>query len=152
MPQQYDQVGPAKYNYEDDVSQLIESEGEFCYYVEAVETMNQYGIAARSRSNLVCVTQEPKIWIPNAFVVNGFNNIFKPTISFADFNNYQLIIYNRWGQEIFRSTNIENGWDGRKGGQILKEGQYMYYMSITDGFGNFYERRGPVMLLVGNRN
>lgn len=151
MPQEFDQVGPQKFNYEDDVYTLIETEGQFCYFVEAIEETNQYGIAARSRSNTVCVTQEPKIWIPNAIIVNGVNNEFKPVISFADFNNYQLIVYNRWGQEIFSTTDIDQGWNGRMNGQILKEGQYMYFMSISDGFGNFYERRGSVMLLVGDR-
>jgi gliding motility-associated-like protein len=81
--------------------------------------------------------------------VHGINNEFKPVISFADFDNYQMIIYNRWGDEIFKSNDITIGWDGRVGGKIVQEGQYMYYISVADGFGSLIERRGAVLMLVG---
>lgn len=94
------------------------------------------------------MTQDPKIWIPNAFIVNGVNNVFKPVISFADFENYQMIIYNRWGDQIFETTDIEEGWDGKVNGKLVQEGQYMYYISVADGFGGFNERKGAVIMLV----
>jgi len=134
--------------FEDDVYELLLTPGEFCYTVEATGNSNFLGFSPQSLSNEVCVTQQPKIWIPNAFIVNGVNNIFKPVISFADFENYKMIIYNRWGDPIFETDDIFEGWDGTVNGNLVQEGQYMYYISIADGFGGFNERRGAVLMLV----
>ncbi len=134
--------------FEDDVYELLLTPGEFCYTVEATENTNFLGFNATSLSNEVCVTQQPKIWIPNAFIINGVNNIFRPVISFADFSNYRMIIYNRWGDPIFETQDILEGWDGTVNGKIVQEGQYMYYISVADGFGGFNERRGAVIMLV----
>lgn len=144
-----DNVIASQLFYEDDVIDLLLTPGEFCYRVEARENPNFLGITGSSFSNQVCLTQEPKIWIPNAFIVYGINNEFKPVISFADFDNYQMIIYNRWGDAIFETNDINTGWDGRVGGNIAQEGQYMYYISVADGFGSLIERRGAVLMLVG---
>jgi gliding motility-associated-like protein len=137
--------------FEDDVNSLLLTSGEFCYIVEAVENPNFLGISETSRSNELCILQDPKIWVPNSIIINGFNNEFKPVISFADFDNYQLIVYNRWGDEIFKSNNIEEGWDGSVGGKQVQEGIYLYYISIVDGYGSFHERRGPIYTLIGGK-
>ena len=134
--------------YEDDVYDLLLTPGEFCYTVEAQENSNFLGISESSLSNESCVTQAPKIWVPNAFIINGVNNLFKPVIGYADFENYRMIIYNRWGDQIFETRNIEEGWDGTVNGSLVQEGQYMYYISVEDGFGGFNERRGAVLMLV----
>lgn len=133
--------------YEDDVSDLLETPGQFCYYVEAVESTNSFGISELSQSNIACVTQQPLIYVPNAMVVGGVNEIFKPVISFSDYDNYELKIFNRWGELIFVSNDINTGWEGRNDGVPLKEGVYVWVINITDGVGRFIEKRGFVTLL-----
>lgn len=135
--------------YEDDVIDYLLTKGEFCYTIEAVENPNFLGITETSLSNEVCVSQDPKIWIPNAFVVNGVNNEFFPVISFADFDNYLMLIYDRWGTVIFETRDIEEGWNGEVNGKLVQEGQYMYFISVVDGYGNYYERKGGLVMLVG---
>jgi len=138
--------------YEDDVSDQLHTKGEFCYFVIAHETANTIGISAISTSNVLCLAQPPKVWIPNAFAVNGFNDEFFPTISFADRDTYRLIIYNRWGQELFATLDIDDKWDGTKNGNLIQEGTYMYYIEISDGSGQIYEFRGPITLLIFDAN
>ncbi len=138
--------------YEDDVSDLLETPGEFCYYVEAVESMNLYGIAELSHSNRACVVQEPLIYIPNAMVVGGVNSIFKPIISYSDYESYEMKIFNRWGELIFVTNDVHTGWEGRADGVPLKEGVYVWMIEIKDGSGNFMERRGHVTLLYDGSN
>lgn len=134
--------------YEDDVSQLLYTEGEFCYTIVALENPNTFSFPDASVSNEICLTQEPVIWIPNAFVVNGYNNIFLPVISFADFDNYRMEIYSRWGGIIFESDDIAEGWDGSFNGELVPEGLYAYYISVSDGAGRIFEERGTLTLLI----
>ncbi len=126
--------------------------GEFCYYVVAVENGNGFSQPGRSKSNTICLTQEPIIWVPNAFLINGFNNIFRPVISFADFDNYRLQIYSRWGDMIFETNDILEGWDGNYRDRLVPEGVYAWFVSISDGAGRIYEKRGTVVMMVGEEN
>lgn len=148
--------------YEDDMTDMLITDGWFCYTVEAhgnasfglnpglgneAQLANQFGLDENSNSNQFCLQLDPKIWIPNAFMVGGANPIFTPTIGFADFNEYRMVIYSRWGDFIFETKDIYTGWDGSKGGTLLPEGIYAYYISIEDGQGNLHENRGTVLLL-----
>lgn len=139
---------PSQLFYQDDVFDLIFTKGEFCYIIEAIENQNSFGFSEGSKSNEICVTQEPKIWIPSAFTANGLNPVFKPVVRFADFDRYTLAIYDIWGSEIFRSDDLNIGWNGEVNGKMSKEGVYMYYMGVGNGNGALIERRGPVTLLV----
>lgn len=139
--------------YEDDVGDMLFTEGEFCYTIEAVENNNVFGPSSSSWSNELCVTQVPKIWIPNAFVVGGVNNVFQPVISFADFEDYRMVVYTRWaGDMIFETQDINTGWDGRYKGDPVPEGPYVYYVGVRDGEGRLYENTGFVMMLVAGGN
>jgi gliding motility-associated-like protein len=53
------------------------------------------------------------VFIPNAFSPNddGLNDVFKPITRELEF--YELTIVNRWGQILFTTQNIEEGWDGK---------------------------------------
>ena len=133
-------------SFEDDVSDLLYTPGEFCYTIQAVENPG-FTIPFTSLSNQLCLTQEPKIWIPNAFVVGGFNNTFQPVISFADFDRYEMFIFNRWGDLVYETDLIEEGWDGSAGKETLMEGVYTYFIRVQDGAGRVYERRGTLTLL-----
>src|SRR5690606_7745250 len=94
-------LGPGELGYEEDIEPFLLEEGEFCYKILAVEGTNQYGSETTSMSNEICVTQQPLMWIPNAIVLNGYNDVFKPVAGFIDFQSYEMEIYNKWGQRIF---------------------------------------------------
>lgn len=137
----------AEFYYEDDVSDLLYSEGKFCYWIEATEVTSIYGDHS-SLSNIICLAQRPVIWVPNSFVVDGFNNTFSPVISFADFTSYRIIIYSRWGDIIFQSTDINAPWNGTMNGKTVQEGTYTYYFTVKDGEGRAYDYTGYVVMLV----
>ncbi|MEO0403574.1 MAG: gliding motility-associated C-terminal domain-containing protein, partial [Bacteroidota bacterium] len=132
-------------SYEDDVSDLLFTPGEFCYTIEATQAS-----PFNSFSNQLCLTLEPKIWVPNAFMIGGFNDVFQPVISFADFERYQMVIYGRWGDILFTTEDIMVGWDGSFGGQQAPQGVYAYFVQIQDGAGQVYEERGTLTLLIAN--
>ena len=78
--------------YEDDIADLLTTPGLFCYTVVAREDVNSFGIQEVASSNQLCLQMEPKIWIPNAFMVFGNNPVFKPVIGFVDANSYEMVI------------------------------------------------------------
>ena len=74
-------------------------------------------------------------YIPNSFTPDGdqFNQTFLPIFtSGIDPYNYQLLIYNRWGEVIFESLNPEFGWDGSFGmqGNPCPVGTYTYLITV----------------------
>ena len=92
------------------------------------------GTTCSSTSNYTIYTENCNtIYIPNAFNPIGINNIFKPIGTFLPNTDYYFAIYNRWGQLIFESRNIDNGWDGTYKGQLVKSGAYIYYLKVKFG-------------------
>ena len=76
----------------------------------------------------------PLVVYPNAFSPNSdsLNNIFLPIG--RDVLEYELWIYNRWGERIFHSNAFNLGWDGMYKGTICPEGVYMYKVQYS-GYG-----------------
>ncbi|MDP4266187.1 MAG: gliding motility-associated C-terminal domain-containing protein [Bacteroidota bacterium] len=137
-------------NYTDDISGLLKGEGKFCYYVKAIEgTGNIYNFTDSSYSNIGCAEQSAKIYVPNAFVPQGINSIFKPVTVYVDKVDYLFIILNRWGQQVFQSTNPDIGWDGKINGKPASIGVYMYYIKIKNSKEEYFEKRGTVTLVDG---
>lgn len=136
------------YAFEDDVNNVI-SDGKICYRVEAVEAMNLYGFAENASSNDACAILDPIIYIPNSFMPDGINKKFLPIISDFDPVDYELLIFSRWGEVIFKSTLSDEGWDGiiQLSGKMAESGTYLYVVTLHDGDGNELMRRGHVNLL-----
>lgn len=65
-------------------------------------------------------------YIPNAFTPNGdgVNDIFKPTA--LDIEDYEIEIYNFWGERVFTSNKPKLGWDGVFKGKQSPQGVYLY--------------------------
>lgn len=138
---------PVSLNYNDDVSELLYTTGEFCYKISGVENINTYGFAETSESNTVCVAQDPLVYVPNAFTPGGKNPVFMPVISYIDYYNYSFEIYNRWGERIFGSSDVHIGWDGTENSKECKEDVYVYLVKFKTGDGKDVEVKGHVTLV-----
>ncbi len=101
------------------------------------------------------VTQEDcpiDIYVPNAFSPNqdGFNDAFKPVSRYenANFADYTLEIYNRWGQRIFVTESHTEGWDGTYKGERVNNGVYVWRLNyLLEGSYQPDELRGTVQVL-----
>lgn len=151
------QVASSVNTYTDDITDLImpdyggqASKGHFCYYILAHEGIaNPYGITGTSQSNISCAHQETVVWLPNAFnplSPKEENRTFKPVISFV--GDYSLIIYDRNGSIVFKSTDPLQGWDGKgSGGTILKQGTYVFLLRYRTKNNKFVEISGQINLI-----
>ena len=80
----------------------------------------------------ICVRQDPVIFAPNSFTPNGDgkNEEFK-VVGFG-LSQFEMYIYNRWGELIFESFDINKGWDGTYKDEEVQTGGYpyiIYYMN-----------------------
>ena len=92
-------------------------------------------------------TDGVEIFIPNTFTPNGDgrNDIF-----FVYGNaivKIKLRVYNQWGQFLYQSLNIQNGWDGTYKGQMQPNGVYVYYVDVELTDGTKTMRKGTITLL-----
>lgn len=141
-------TGAGRNTYIDDISPILTGQGVFNYYVEALEGMgNVYGFSDNALSNIAEAYQDPFVYIPNAFKPNGINSIFIPVTTFVDVQDYELMVFNRWGLKMFTSNNIDVGWDGYHGGHLAEGGVYVYLLHFKTSRGEFIERKGFVTLV-----
>ena len=88
------------------------------------------------------------LYIPNSFTPNndGNNDVFLPTINID--SNYNFKIFNRWGELIFETTDVQEGWDGSStDGTPLKADVYVYRIVYRDPKRVVKEIKGHVTLL-----
>jgi len=142
-------VGGEHLAYKDAANIKYDGMGKYCYMVEAVENSgNTLGFKAISRSNWQCVNQEATVYIPNAFnPADVYNRTFKPVITFADTTSYVFEIYDRWGQKIFDTTDINVAWDGTIKGDKAPADIYAYRVTFKTYTGVIIKRNGTVVLI-----
>lgn len=91
---------------------------------------------------------EPDIILPNAFTPN--NDSRNDTLYLIHVGIKNLIdfkIFNRWGEVVFITANLEQGWDGRYKDREQEIGTYVYYYKAETYPGAIIERYGNVALL-----
>lgn len=93
------------------------------WYTVQLELTSEEGCKGSLQKWIQPSDDEP-FFIPNAFTPNddGDNDIFKPIISCAP--NFEFWIFNRWGAEIFYTTDVHEGWNGSFEGNRVPIGKY----------------------------
>lgn len=97
----------------------------------------------------IIVFPELIVFIPNAFTPNGNrrNDYFTPSISGIEPDSYIMRIYDRWGKQIFETSQFTPGWDGKHEGKWCQEGVYVWLIYYTAADGKRYKQIGHVTLL-----
>ncbi len=146
-------VPPSQLTYTDPIEEFITGEGEFCYYIEALEGSGPFispdGVRFMeiSRSNEDCALQLPNVFVPNAFAPEGVNTVFLPVTVYVDYSDYVFEVYNRWGELIFSTTNPLRGWTGIIDGELAPQGAYGYHIRFVSSTGGAYQKSGTVTLI-----
>jgi gliding motility-associated-like protein len=76
---------------------------------------------------------------------DGKNDTFLPLM--LGVTEFEMLIFNRWGDLLFRTTNINNGWDGTFNGKPCQQDVYMYKLSAVLESGEKVVRVGDVNLI-----
>ncbi len=119
--------------------------GTFCAHLMVVDIHG----CIDSVTNCLVVNPLFTFYIPDAFSPNGdgLNDVFMPKGTYI--KTYEMYIYDRWGQKLFHTTNINVGWDGtvNGGNTISQEDTYVYLINITDSQDEQHSYTGKVTLI-----
>jgi gliding motility-associated-like protein len=88
------------------------------------------------------------IFVPSAFSPNGDgqnDHLFvRGTACLSDFNFY---IYDRWGEQVYKSDDPNGSWDGGFRGRLMDSAVFIYYLTATLPGGQKITKRGNITLL-----
>jgi gliding motility-associated-like protein len=88
------------------------------------------------------------IYVPTAFTPNhdGLNDILKPFYVGIK-TLYYFTIYNRWGEKVFSTTDMNQGWDGSWKQTVENGSAYVWVLKAVDMLGKMYNLKGSFILL-----
>lgn len=115
-------------------------------YIMRTETPE--GCFAFDTINIRIFKTAPDIFVPTGFTPdgNGLNDVLRPfAVGIAQFDYFR--VFNRWGQEVFASTTLENGWDGTFKSIQQDPGTYAWMVSGIDFLGRRILKKGTVVLI-----
>ena len=84
------------------------------------------------KKDLPPLPDTPVVFIPNAFSPNGdgINEMFMPVFGEENPREFIMVIFDRWGQELFSTEDIEKGWDGKLNGKDCPCSVYIYIIKF----------------------
>ena len=138
-------------------SPVVVSSGTTNYtdLITATRQITQYRIVAISNdvnplisySNIVVLDIPVQVFLPNSFTPNndGLNDIFLAKGLFIE--EFSMEIYSRWGELLFRSEDLDEGWDGVYKGSLVPDGSYVYQVTAIDPQGRAVNKSGAVNVL-----
>lgn len=131
---------------------LYNKEGEFSITLIA---RNDNGCADTTvLASGVKTVNDGQLLIPNAFIPNTSgpgsgnllnNEVFLPLVQNP--TRFQMMVFNRWGELMFESTNAETGWDGYFQGRLCAQDVYIYHIMVEYENGRTVTRTGDINLV-----
>lgn len=113
---------------------------------------NSNGCISSDTANLVFSKCECDFFVPNAFSPNGngMNDVFQP-VHYCDVTDYNMRVYNRWGELLFATTDENAGWNGIYKGRRVEQGVYVYqvtYVPMVKGqLRNYTQKAGTLAVI-----
>jgi gliding motility-associated-like protein len=107
-------------------------------------------LCADTITKIVEVVNVPTLYAPNTFTPDGdeYNETWRVYINGVDQFDFQLILYNRWGEVIWESNDPDAAWDGTYRGRLVQDGTYIWTVSAGDPYSDErYEWKGHVSIL-----
>lgn len=127
-----------------------------CYYIEANGALypseaesssdSVYSSNMKIRSIITCLYGETIISIPNAFHANG-ENTFKPIIApTSNISSYSMMIFDRYGNLVFKTDNLEEGWNGYDQQKNSFTDTYVVLVEMENNDGKKWKESGSLLL------
>ncbi len=90
------------------------------------------------------------IFVPTAFSPTkspGLNDVFRPTMEGVSPDDYLFGVYNRWGEKIFETSDVNAAWDGTYQNEMSEMEQYIFIVTGRFYIGQVFEEKGTVLLM-----
>ena len=120
----------------------VTDSGSFYIWVQDANGCEDYSDIATV--NMVPITQ---LFIPNTFTPNGddHNELF--VIKGYNIITYNLKVFNKWGEQLYESDNIEKYWDGKYNNKQVQQGAYYYNIEVLGEDREIFIKTGTVKVI-----
>lgn len=91
---------------------------------------------------------ESLLQIPNLITPDsptGNNRVFR--VKYQSLVDFEMWVYNRWGQQLYHTTDPSDGWDGTQSGHIVPTGVYYYLVRAEGTDGIRYRKKGDINVI-----
>ncbi|MFA6515678.1 MAG: gliding motility-associated C-terminal domain-containing protein, partial [Bacteroidia bacterium] len=118
--------------------------GIYNVYLQTIDTLS--GCTSVVTKSLEVNVHE-LVFVPNAFTPNGdgINDLLY--LGLYNITEFELSIYDRWGGLIFKSTDINNQWDGTYHGNPVQTDVYVYLLHARGLQGKYFAQTGHITLI-----
>lgn len=139
-------TSPTSYNYPDTG-----------IFIATLIVHNEFGCSDTCEQEII-INPEIKIQVPNVFIPNSngsnggsynasnlTNDVFTPLIKYLQ--EYHMMVFNRWGEMVFETHDINIGWDGYYKGELCQQDVYAWKIKATFTDGKTRDFKGDITLL-----
>jgi len=97
---------------------------------------------------LIRVFNSPGVLVASAFTPNGdgLNDLLRPRYNGIKSLDY-FFVYDRWGESVFKTSDMTKGWDGRVRGQLQNNGTFVWIVSVEGFDGKKYHLQGTTTII-----
>ncbi len=121
-----------------------------------VATTSNYGFPGITKAGIYNFSTTPfalssevgaSVFVPNVFSPNGdgFNDVLR--VRGKGIEEMEFIIFNRWGEKVFETTDVNSGWDGTNNGEAMNLSVFVYVVKGKYKNGKFFDEKGNVTLM-----
>ena len=111
-----------------------------------VQTSTEAGCTAVDSID-VYVSYDSDLGVPNAFTPGAGPNGLIKINHLGNANLVAFTIFNRWGQKVFETANLNDGWDGNFNGKAQPMGVYVYTVEAVSPNGRRFTKQGNITLI-----
>jgi gliding motility-associated-like protein len=117
-------------------------------YTVCLKVINDYN-CPDSTCNKVIIKPLWSFYVPNAFTPNGDGRNDTFNGSGTGIKEYEMLIFDRWGDQLFKSTSLSDSWDGRanNGADAVQQDVYVYRIVLKDIFYKEHRYIGTVTVV-----
>ncbi len=120
------------------------------YHVQLIVT-NTLGPCADTAYHTIVIDPIMTCWFPNAFTPdgNGDNDEWRMAGTNIRTDGFEMLIFDRWGERVFSSSDINMGWNGKRNniGEAAQQDVYVYKIHLVDWKGLAHDYIGHVTLI-----
>ena len=117
-------------------------------FIEGKDTLTYTTASPYEVTISTSLLEVPNLITPDS--PSGHNQVFK--VKYQSLVSFELWVYNRWGQELFHTTDPSEGWDGTHNGSTVPTGAYYYLVKAEGTDGERYVKKGALNVLKTKNN
>lgn len=140
-----EQCGPTAVGYLWDIAGLASATSQDTSYVFPDDIGRLYPVQLTAWNYLGCADSVTKmvnvddvflVYVPTAFSPDGdgINDVLQVVGNDIADNEFHFMIFDRWGEKIFDTTDRNQGWDGKMNGKVVKNGVYTWMLRAQSAY------------------